>query len=127
MSKFTIPAATMIVPPDLAVDLLTAVRGGLPSVLVSSRFATWILELEALAGVDGPDRESTTVKVAAELLGVSERRVRAMAQSGTLLAEKRGRWFIDAHHLERVISRRVPVPGGFRSIPTDSARSDVAV
>jgi hypothetical protein len=125
MAKFTIPASTMIVPVDLAADVLTAVRVGLPSMLFSSRFAEWVIELEHLAGIDAPDREFVTIKVAAQALGVSERRVRAMAQCGTLLAEKRGRWFIDADDLEMVVSRRVP--GGSRSIPINNVPSDLAV
>ena len=63
-----------------------------------------------------------TTSKAAEILGISERRVRALARSGTLVAEKSGRdWLIDDKSVEERKSH--PVPAGR---PALTEREDTA-
>jgi excisionase family DNA binding protein len=65
--------------PAFRASLRAAARGGRPKILP----------------VQVP-REYLTTNQAAEVMAISERRVRELAQNGTIIARKRGRdWFID--------------------------------
>src|SRR5262245_33295580 len=121
MGSFIIPAPALAVPADLAPDLLVLIEKGRRSLGLprSGRLARLLDDLEELATGCMAVKEWMTSTVAADELGVSQRRMRQMAERGELGAERRGgRWFFDAHAVKERAESSVSYRFPYRSVPT---------